>query len=83
MKVNELVNLYVGIYTEPSGNTFKVLICAIDEYEALEVFTDYCYDANIYEENDAEWQNNIIITPFEDINTNFDCDYVINSGDNS
>lgn len=66
MKINELTNLYVG-YSKVDD--FRVLICASDEAEAQEV-------ANIYL-SDTHLEGTFEITEFKDINTRFDCDYIL------
>ena len=67
MKINELTNLWVG-YNKKED--FRILICACDEIEAKEIADEYRDDSNM--EGDFE------IKEFNDINTHFDCDYVVN-----
>ena len=66
MKVTDLDNLYVG-YNEKEK--FRVLICAFDKQEAYEIAAEYGSDSNL----EGEWE----ISEFSDVNTSFDCDYVI------
>lgn len=63
MKVTEL-NLWVG-----DVNGFKFLICAEDEDNAIAVAEDYQTDAGL----DGALQ----VKYFNDVNTSFDCDYVV------
>lgn len=69
MKVNELINLWVG-YNEVED--FRILICALDEVEAQEIVDGYCLDSHM--------EGKFEITEFYDINTRFDCDYMISGG---
>ena len=64
MKVTDL-NLYVGNY-----NGFKFLICAYDDKEAEEIAERYREDAGLGDDT-------LTVTPFDDVNTEFDCDYVV------
>lgn len=63
MKVTEL-NLWVG-----NVNGFKFLICADDEEQAIEIGEDYKGDAGL--------EGTLEVTEFNDVNTSFDCDYVV------
>ena len=69
MKVNELTNLWVG-YNEVEN--FRVLICALDVEEAQEIADDYCLDSHM--------EGRFEITEFSNIDTHFDCDYVLTGG---
>lgn len=69
MKVNELINLWVG-YNEVEN--FRVLICALDIEEAQEIANGYRFDSGM--------EGKFEITEFDDINTKFDCDYMISGG---
>ena len=66
MKVNELTNLWVG-YNETEN--FRVLICASDEVEAQGIADEYLADTHL--------EGEFVITEFEDVNTHFDCDYIL------
>lgn len=66
MNVNELTNLFVG-YNKTEN--FKVLICAGDEEEAQEIADDYC--------EVSDMDGCFVINEFSNINTRFDCDYVL------
>ena len=68
MKVHELINLYIGFNSDVD---FKVLICANDLKEAAEIAARYVSDANLdFDLSVMSWDN---------LNTNFDCDYVLTS----
>ena len=67
MKINELTNLYVG--TNEVEN-FKVLIVALDREEAQEIANNYCLDSNM--------KGKFNISEFDNTETQFDCDYVLN-----
>ena len=66
MKVNELTNLWVG-YNEKEN--FKVLICALDKTEAHEIADTYRFDMDM--------EGKFEVSEFTDMNTSFDCDYVL------
>ena len=68
MKVNDMTNLFVG-YNEDED--FGVLICALDVQEATEIANSYRLDSNL--------KGRFDITEFKDVNTKFDCDYVLTS----
>ena len=69
MKVNDLRNLWVGFN---EAEKYTALICALDEQEAYEIAEEYkieSYMGGIF-----------IISEFTDVNTKFDCDYVLSKG---
>ncbi len=69
MKINELNTLWCATYKKEN---FTICVLADDIQEAVEVAMEYF--------NDSQWEvmhEDIIITKFKDMNTNFDCDYVI------
>ena len=66
MKVNELTNLWVG-YNKVEN--FRVLICALDIYEASEIADNYRIDSCM--------RGNFEIRVFVDVDTEFDCDYIL------
>lgn len=66
MKVTDMTNLWVG-YNETED--FRVLICALDIQEAHEIANSYRLDSHL----DGDFE----ISEFNDINTHFDCDYVL------
>ncbi len=66
MKINELTNLFVG---RNETEDISVLIVALDANEASDIARQYCFDTNsrgVFE-----------IKKFDDIDTRFDCDYVL------
>ena len=68
MKAIDMTNLYVGYNKEED---FRILICAIEgEKEAQRLANEYALDSGMKEES-------FEISEFNDINTHFDCDYVI------
>ena len=69
MKINEMTNLWVG-YNEDEN--FTVLICSLDREEAYEIVNNYCLDSRM--------QGKFEITEFKEINTHFDCDYILTNG---
>lgn len=69
MIITDLNNLYVG-YNETEN--FRILICALDVQEAQEIANEYRFDSNMC--------GSFEITEFTDINTHFDCDYVVTGG---
>ena len=69
MKITDLNHLWVG-YNEKED--FRVLICALDEQDAQEIANNYCLDSHM--------NGKFEISEFSDINTNFDCDYVLTNG---
>lgn len=69
MKVNELDYLYVG-YNEDED--FRILICATDTEEAYEIADEYRCESHM----DGKFE----ISEFTDVNTHFDCDYVVQAG---
>ena len=69
MKVNEMTNLWCVENTEED---FKILVVALDAEEAMEISREYFCDSSMEDDPDV-----IEITPFNDIKTKFDCDYVI------
>ena len=68
MKWNEMQNLFIG-YNE--NEDFRILICALDEIEAIELAREYGLEAHLK----GEWK--ITETDPNIDNTHFDCDYVI------
>lgn len=69
MKINEFNNLWCAKYEKEN---FTICVLAVDIYEAMEVAMEYF--------NDSQWEvtnEDITITRFRDMNTHFDCDYVI------
>ena len=66
MKVTALNNLWVG-YNEKEN--FRILICADDIHEANDIANSYRLDSHM----DGEFE----ISEFTDINTQFDCNYVL------
>lgn len=69
MKINELNNLWLGHNEEEN---FKVLICALDAEEAQEIAENYRFDSHM--------EGKFVISEFSDVNTVFDCDYVLTNG---
>ena len=67
MKATDMVNLYVGYNKEED---FRILICAVEgEKEAQRLANEYALDSGMEESFE--------ISEFNDIDTHFDCDYVI------
>lgn len=66
MKVTDLENLWVARNAEAN---FTMLICALDEQEAIEAAEQYRCDTNMSGNFQAE--------EFKDEATRFDCDYVV------
>ena len=67
MKAVDMTNLYVGYNKEED---FRILICALEgEKEAQRLANEYASDNNMNESFE--------ISEFNDLNTHFDCDYVI------
>ena len=75
MKITELTNLFVG-YNK--SEDFRVLICALDSEEAMNIVRGYAACAHL-SSDPSDWS----ISELKDVNTHFDCDYVITSGDES
>lgn len=70
MKINELSGLYV---VKNEKENFTILVAALDYQEATELAKDYFIDSDMnYEE--------LSVCEFSDINTQFDCDYIITQG---
>lgn len=70
MKINELSGLYV---VKNEKENFTILVVALDYQEATEIAKDYFIDSDMnYEE--------LSVCDFSDINTQFDCDYIITQG---
>ena len=68
MKATDMTNLYVG-YNKKED--FRILICTVEgEKEAQRLANEYALDSGMKEES-------FEIGEFNDINTHFDCDYVI------
>lgn len=67
MKVNEIEGLYVG-YNRTEN--FRILIATYDGIEkAKELADEYC--------NDGNFTGEFEVTEFTNVNTKFDCDYII------
>ena len=66
MKITDIKNLYVG-YNEKEN--FRILIGSNDENEADTLAEYYRQDSNL--------KGEFKISEFNDINTHFDCDYII------
>ncbi|WP_419083153.1 hypothetical protein [Phocaeicola sp.] len=70
MKINELSGLYV---VKNENENFTILVTALDYQEAIEIAKGYFIDSGMnYEE--------LSVRNFSDINTQFDCDYIITQG---
>lgn len=70
MKINELSGLYV---VKNENENFTILVAALDYQEAIENAKEYFIDSDMnYEE--------LSVCNFSDINTQFDCDYIITQG---
>ena len=67
MTITDLSGLYVA-YTQYEN--FRILVAATDEHEANELARQYFDDAGIM-------YASVDISEFTDVNTKFDCDYVI------
>lgn len=65
MKMHEMTNLFVG-YNEEED--FTILICAFDSTEARELARQYGVDSKLK----GNWEIQDL-----DVDTHFDCDYVI------
>jgi len=63
MKITEL-NLWIG-----NVDGFKFLICAYDEEDAIKVAENYQTDAGL--------DGTLQVKYFDNVNTSFDCDYVV------
>lgn len=70
MKVNELSGLYV---VENKKENFKILVAALDEQEAMKIARDYFMESHMEHEN-------LTVHKFTDVDTNFDCDYIVTKG---
>ncbi len=70
MRINEINGLFVA-YNHPEN--FRILVCAQDKEEAMELAVEYFFEGN-FPNHDPD---NIEISEFSDVNTHFDCDYVI------
>ena len=66
MKVTDLIKLWVGYN---ATENFRILICALDIEEARVIAAGYRYD--------NQMEGSFEITEFSDVETQFDCDYVI------
>lgn len=73
MKITDLNGLYVAYNTEED---FRILVVAQDEAEAMDVARSYFSDSNMYSLPDG-----IEISEFDDVETKFDCDYVVTFAD--
>lgn len=70
MRVTELTNLWVA---KNISENFTVLIAALDKKEAMDIAREYFNEADIwYSSEDC-----IEISEFTDLETKFDCDYVL------
>lgn len=70
MKINELSGLYV---VKNENENFTILVAALDYQEAIEIAKEYFIDSDMnYEE--------LSVCNFSNINTQFDCDYIITQG---
>jgi len=65
MKIEDMTNLFIG-YND--AENFRVLICALDEIEASEIATQYCFASRM--------EGTFIIKEF-DPTVNIDCDYIL------
>lgn len=70
MKINELLGLYV---VKNEAENFKIMVVALDVEEAIEIARDYFNDSHMD-------YSNLKVSVFKDINTNFNCDYVVTKG---
>ena len=66
MKVTEMSNLWVGYNKDED---FRVLICAEDKQEAVEIAASY--------RSDSDMGGKFEISEFDSADTHFDCDYVL------
>lgn len=66
MKITELEGLYVATSTD----NFKILVASDDSFDAKTKAENYFGDAGINPEN-------VKVEEFSDVNTHFDCNYVI------
>ena len=71
MKWNEMQNLFIGYNKDEN---FRILICALDKWEASELAREYGLEACI----EGDWK--ISETDLDENDTHFDCDYVITGG---
>lgn len=71
MRIYEMQNLFIAYNKDED---FRILICALDKYEADELARGYALDAHL----EGKWE---ISEPNDNINNiHFDCDYVISGG---
>lgn len=70
MKINELSGLYV---VKNVKENFTILVVALDCREAIEIAKEYFMDSHMNHEE-------LSVCDFSDINTQFNCDYVITNG---
>ena len=66
MKITDIEGLYVATSTD----NFKILVASDDSFDAKTKAENYFGDAGINSEN-------IKVEEFADVNTHFDCDYVV------
>jgi hypothetical protein len=66
MKITDLEGLYVAT----SADNFKILVASDDSFDAKTKAENYFGDAGIDSEN-------VKVEAFTDVNTHFDCDYVV------
>ena len=70
MGITDISGLYVA---RNDLENFNILVCAQDEEEAMDLAVTYFFEGNF--EHHA--RRDITISEFDDINTHFDCDYII------
>ena len=73
MKVTDLAGLYVAYNTKED---FRILVVAQDQQEAMQVARNYFSDSGM-----NSMPNDIEISEFDDVDTKFDCDYVVTFAD--
>jgi hypothetical protein len=69
MKINEIEGLWCATNIKED---FTILVVALEEIEAKEIAIGYFDDSNMSVQPDE-----IKITKFTDLDTQFDCDYVV------
>ena len=70
MRIDKISGLYVA-HNHPEN--FNILVCAQDEEEAKELAVGYFFEGNFPNHDPGD----IEISEFNDVNTHFDCDYII------
>ena len=73
MKITDIAGLYVAYNTKED---FRILVVAQDKEQAMNVARSYFSDSSMYSMPDG-----IEINEFNDIETKFDCDYVVTYAD--